>query len=160
MCATKSFLIREVVLKLIAIKGGNWFGESRYYRYWYRYLTILASILSIPEIKEFLPSLDPGRLQSAGGLLSPWNLVVPRKHNITYTLAHTYNSCWPTLEVFLPLLFKYSTCSTISAFSVAKARTFISSTASSPSKVREISSRVAPFVSIKKKYTVTSCNMA
>jgi hypothetical protein len=49
-----------------------------------------------------------------------------------------------------------STCSTISSFSAAKARTFISSTASSPSNVREISSRVAPLVSMKKKKTVMS----
>ena len=35
-----------MVLKLIAIKGRNWVGES-----------MLSSILSIPEIKEFLPSL-------------------------------------------------------------------------------------------------------
>jgi hypothetical protein len=53
------------------------------------------------------------------------------------------------------LLSKSSVCS-ISAFSVTKARTLISSTASSPSKVREISSRVAPRVSMKKKIIVTS----
>jgi hypothetical protein len=46
----KSFLIREVVLKLIAIKGGNWVRGIDT-------SSIVSIPVSIPEIKEFLPSL-------------------------------------------------------------------------------------------------------